>query len=460
MNNKKQIELGTKKISSLLIKMSVPAVISMLVNGLYHIVDAIFIGQGVDREALGGLAIVFPLQMFFIAIGTFLGMGSASIISRNLGSGNFEKANNVTGNVFISSVVLGIILTFVIILFIEPMLELFGSPPTGVLHDYAKEYLSYILYGVVFTFFSMSGNSVARAEGNAKIAMLSMIIGIGTNIVLDAIFIFGFLMGVKGAAIATVISKLISTIILILYFLSGKSNLSIKFHHLKLNLNLLMEIAILGLPAFLRQTGTSVLAIVVNNSLTFYGEIYLPIYGVIIKILTFFVLPLLGIGQGFHPIVGFNYGAKNPKRVREAIKLTIRVLIIIASIFFTVLILFSKQILNIFNNDNDFIRLGIEPLRIIILLFPLRSIQILSSVFFQSIGKVLPSFILTISQRILFLIPLILILPGYFGLKGLWFAFPISDALSIIISFIWLKWTIDKSPSLKIKQDAATKTSY
>lgn len=437
MNNNRKYELGHEKISKLLLKYSTPAMIGMIFNALYNLVDTIFIGRGAGTLAIAGLSISFPMQMLIMAIAQTVGIGSASLISRSLGAGDHRKAERVAGTSFTTVGMLSIIFTIFGMIFITPLLRLFGA--TDTILPYSIDYLTIILIGSPFFSFTVSSNNVVRSEGNAKTAMFSMIIGTGLNIILDPIFIFGFNLGIKGAAVATVISQFCSFIYLIIYFLSGNSLLKVHRKDLVPDLKLLPEIFSIGISSFTRTIAGSLLAIVLNNSIAYYGtDLHIAIYGVINRVLTFILMPLLGIVQGLQPIIGFNYGAKNMKRVKDALKLAISVSTAIATFSFILLMTFTGPILRLFNNDPNLLQEGVPVLRIIIIFTPVIGFQIIGASLFQSIGKALPALILSMSRQILFLIPAILILPLYFKLSGIWYAFPLSDLLSIVVTAVWV----------------------
>ena len=339
--------LGTEKIGKLLVKMSVPAIIGMLVNALYNVVDTIFIGRGVGTMGIGGLTIAFPMQLIIMSMGMLVGMGSASVISRSLGRGDKERASKTAGNGFVISIIFGIIMMALGLLLMKPILRLLGA--TDELLPYAQEYLSVILFGAVFITFAMSANNIVRAEGRAVVAMITMFVGTGINIILDPIFIFGLDMGIRGAAVATVISQFLSFAFLLFFFLSGKSSLKIKLRHLKLDGEVLGEVFKLGIPIFVRQLGMSILAVVVNNSLRAYGsEVHIAAFGVINRLLMFTLMPLMGLSQGFQPIAGYNYGAGSVDRVKQTVKISIIVSTSVATFAFVVMMLFPRTLFGYF----------------------------------------------------------------------------------------------------------------
>jgi len=437
--------LGTERIGTLLVRMSVPATVAMFVHALYNLVDTIYIARGVGTEAIGGLTIAFPFQMIVMAFAMMIGMGTASVVSRNLGAGNRERAYRATGNTFSISTVFGIIMTVCGYLFIDPILKLFGATP--LLMEYARDYLSIILSGTFFITFSMSANNILRAEGKATVAMITMILGAVLNIILDPIFIFGLKMGIKGAALATVISQFFSFAFLLYFFLSGQSTLKIQMRHLKPDRCVVQEIFALGIPAFIRQGGMSIVMIIMNNSLGYYGGyIYISVFGIIFRILHFVLMPLFGLVQGFQPITGYNFGAGNIVRVKRTVRLSILVSTTFASIGFLLLILIPGPIFRIFSTDISLINTGIPVLRVIILIIPFIGVQVIGASYFQAIGKAGPAFFLGLSRQFILLIPLMLSLPLVFGLWGIFIAYPAADFLSSLITGIWLLQDVRSLP--------------
>lgn len=429
--------LADKNIGNLLIKLSIPATMGMLTMALYNLVDSIYVGRGVGSLGLAGISIAFPYHMLILAIGHLLGIGGGSLISRSLGAGNIAKASNTYGNILSLELFFGIILTMTGYIFIDPILRIFGA--TDNILPYAKDYLSIILIGNIFFLHLVTTNNILRSEGLAKIAMKAMVMTAGLNIILDPIFIFVLKLGIKGAAIATVISQIAACIYLISYFGSGKSSLTFKLSYLKLRIQLLKETLSIGMSAFGRSIANSILIVILNNVLGIYGgDYFIAVYGIIHRVLSFSMMPAMGIGQGLQPIVGYNFGAKELKNIMTAIKDAIIYSTIIATAGFLIMNIFPDIIISIFTSEQHLIDAGRLSLRIIVLAFPLIGIQIIGATVFQAIGKAFPAFILSISRQFLIFIPLILILPKYFGIKGVWISFPLADALSAIITFFFL----------------------
>lgn len=435
----RQQMLANAPIGKLLLKLSVPATLAMIVNALYNIVDAIYIGQGVGFLGMAGLTVAFPIQMFILAVGQMVGIGGGALASISLGEGDSEKADNVAGNAYVLIVILGVMIMLFGSLFLDPILKLFGASADVL--PYARDYMSVIFYGAVFFSFSVVGNNIVRSEGNAMVAMISMMIGAGLNIVLDPIFIFVLDMGIRGAAIATIISQFVSFIYLLVYMYSGKSIFAIKPHHLRPHVAYMSEILQLGFPAFSRQVGGSILAIFLNNSIVQYGgDIALSAFGAINRIISFLFMPMFGVLQGFQPIAGFNYGAKRFDRVRESIRIAQIVLIAMSSFGWLIAQLFPGLIMRLFTPEPEVIAIGVKALRIIISAIPFVSIQIMSASVYQALGMPKPALLLSLLRQFILFIPLMYIIPAVtgLGLTGVWLTFPAADIISTVVSIFML----------------------
>ncbi len=432
--------LGNEKMMKLLMRLSVPATVGMLVNAFYNIVDTIFIGKGIGYLGIGGLTIAFPVQMMIMAVAQMVGIGAASDISRSLGAKNVERAERVAGNSFLSVGILGLLICALGLIFINPLLRLFGA--TDTLMPYAKEYMEVILIGSIYFPVVVSTNNLIRAEGNARAAMFSMMIGALLNIGLDYIFIFPLGMGIRGAALATILSQLASFIYVMAYMYSRHSTLKVKLRHLKPDFRIIYDFMLVGLPSFGRQAAGSIMAIILNNVLSMYGgELGIAIYGVINRITMFLFMPLFGIVQGMQPIAGYNYGAKKIDRVKEVVKLSIIATTVFATGSTLIGMLFPGFIIRLFNDDEALIAHGVFALRIVIAMVPIVGIQIVGAALFQSLGKAGPSLFLTLSRQMIFFIPLVLVFPRLYGLGlfGIWLAFPAADLLSTVCTVIMLK---------------------
>lgn len=428
--------LGKEKISKLLFKLSAPVIIGMLVQALYNVVDTFFVGQVYGTEsvqAIGGLAIAFPIQMIIMAFGVVLGTGGSSIISRALGAKELEKAERTLGNVFSMSLILSILIAIPCLFYLDVILNIFGATP-GIM-PYATEYLEYIILGGIFFVFGIAVQNIVRAEGNARLAMNAMLIGAGLNILLDPIFMFGFGMGVQGAAIATVLSQAVSSVWLLQYCVKGKGAVHFKSRYLRPDPSIVKEIGSIGVGPFVMQASASIMMIFVYNALATYGgDVAIAVFGTIIKVNSFIFLPLLGMAFGLQPIVGYNYGAKQFGRIVEAVKLTLMATMIFGTFGLLIIYLFTAQILGLFSADPQYLDVGKHAIRIMLLGMPLIGLNVVSMTVFQALGKARPSFLLSLSRQVLFLIPLVVILPGFYELDGVWAAYPISDLLSFLLS--------------------------
>jgi putative MATE family efflux protein len=429
-------ELGNKDIKSLLIKQAVPASIGILFMSVNILVDTIFVGQWIGSLAIAAVTVVLPMTFFISSLGMAVGIGGSSVLSRALGSGDKEKAEKTFGNQIMMTTVLAVVFVLLGILFSEEMLLLFGAQ--GNIVPLAQEFFFPIIISVPFLALSMMGNTVIRAEGKAKYAMFAMIIPAFVNILLDILFIKFWNMGMFGAALATAISYFMC-FLFILWFFIYKSELRLKWHHLKFDVPLVKEISSLSFVTFSRQGVVSLLAIILNHTLyTYGGEHSVVIYGIISRMLMFALFPVLGITQGFLPIAGFNYGANNHKRVKETIFISIKYAAILATLIFVGILVFTKEIVSVFTTDEAVLAETPNALRWVFAASPIIAIQLIGSAYFQAAGKARKALFLTLTKQGFFLIPLVLILPHFFGIFGAWIAFPISDVLSTLITYYFL----------------------
>jgi putative MATE family efflux protein len=437
MQQQRDRMLGTESIGRLLVRLSLPASVAMIVMALYNLVDSIFVGRGVGVAAIGGLTISFPLQMLVMAFSMMIGTGAASVVSRSLGAGNRERAHRAAGNAMASALVFGLTVTLLGRLFLPQLLRLFGATP--VLSAYARDYLTVILSGTVFISFAMAVNNLVRAEGRATVAMATMILGAVVNMLLDPLFIFGFKMGIRGAALATVISQFLSFVFLLVFFAGGYSSLRIRLRHLLPDRGVLREILVLGFPALVRQGVGSVLVILMNNALARYGgDIYISVFGLVFRILHFVLMPILGVVQGSQPIIGYNYGAGSLERVKRAVRLSVSVATVLSAAGFLLLMTLSGPVFRLFSSDPALAAAGVPVLRLMVLILPLVGVQMIGTTYFQAVGKARPAMFLGLSRQVIFLLPLVIILPRLFGLWGVFSAFPAADFLSSIITGVWL----------------------
>lgn len=433
MNNN-QLELAQKPIKSLLLKYSVPAIIGMLVNALYNVVDRIFIGNipGVGSLAIAGLGVTMPIATIILAFGMLVGIGSATNVSIKLGQNKKYEAQSIIGSGMVLSVVIGIILTILGLLFCNQILNMFGASDATLF--YAKAYTRILLIGAPFAVMAMFFNNVIRGDGNPKLSAIIMIVGCLTNVFLDAILIFKFNMGIEGAAIATISSQVLTTIWGLSYYLRKKSNLEFKVSTLRLNLSTIKSIFAIGVSPFAIQLAASLVQVISNQSLkTYGGDLAIGAMATISSIALLFLMPAFGISQGMQPIVGFNYGAKKYDRAVETLKICVLSSTAIFLLGFVVIQVAPQVLVGMFNNDPQLMGITINGLKKYTLTLPLLSVAVVGTNYVQSTGKAKLAIILSLLRQCIFLIPFMMILPKIFGLNGVWFAQPTSDVISIII---------------------------
>lgn len=415
--------------------------LAMFVHALYNVVDTIFVGRGVGPLAIGALTAALPIQIFMMAIAMLLGTGAASVVSRALGAGDRGRAVGTAGTVMTMAALLGVLIAAAVYVFVTPILRLFGASET--LLPFATDYVQIVLFGAPFLTFAMATNNLIRSEGNARMSMLVMMVGAIVNIILDPIFIFGLDMGIRGAALATAIGQFLSCALSVFYYVSGRSSLGITTRALLPSFGLLKPVAVLGLPAFIRQFGGTFVAALVNNIAVAYGgDLAIASFGMINRVLIFALMPVFGLAQGFQPIAGFNYGAGRMDRVRQSTRLTSLVSAVITGFFFVLMVLLPNVILSMFTNDAGLLAIAAPAMRIVVFVLPLVGVQVVGATFFLAVGKAIPSLFLGMLRQIILLIPLVAVLPPLFGLKGLWFAFPIADTLAAAITLSWLTFFI------------------
>lgn len=430
-------ELGTQDIKKLLIKQAVPASIGILFMSVNILIDTIFVGQWIGSLAIAAVTVVLPITFLISSLGMAIGVGGGSVLSRALGSGDKEKALITFGNQIMMTFLLASIFVIIGLFFSDEMLILFGAK--GAIMQPAKEFFFPIIVSVPFLALCMMGNNVIRAEGKPKFAMAAMIIPAFFNIGLDILFIKYLNLGMEGAAMATAISYF-TCFLFVLWFFVFKSELKLKLKHFKFQFPIVKEISELSFVTFSRQGVVAILSIILNHTLyTYGGEHSVAIYGIISRMLMFALFPILGITQGFLPIAGYNYGAENYERVKETVKLSIKYAAILASLIFVVILIFAKPIAAIFTTDVLIIEQTPEALRWVFAASPIIAIQLIGAAYFQAAGKARKALLLTLSKQGFFLIPLVLILPNFLGIFGVWIAFPIADVLSTILTGYFLK---------------------
>lgn len=420
-------------------KYFLPAFAAMLANSLYNIVDRIYIGQGVDALALAGLSVVFPLMMIVMAFGMMIGVGSAVRISITLGEKNYQRANRILGNALFLGVTIGIALAILGFAVRKNILEIFGAGPETL--KYASDYFDIILIGIPFSMTGYSLNNIIRAEGNPRISMISIFISAGLNIILDPILIFGFNMGVKGAAYATVFSQFVLFIWVLVHFRGKKSVTKLDYSNIRPDMYIIKYIVSIGFAPFAMNVAASLVNAVMNTKFIKYGgDISVGAMGIVFSSTMMLVMTIISINMAIQPIVGFNFGAKLYCRVKDSVVLAVKYATLVATAGWLICMLIPGAVVSVFNSNNPELReAGIMGLRIYCAVFPVVGYQIIASSYFQAIGKAKLATLLSMLRQIIILLPLIIILPKFWGLQGVWIANPISDLISAVISFIFFR---------------------
>jgi len=430
-------QLGSEPIGKLLVKQAVPASIGILVMSLNILVDTIFVGNWIGSIAIAAINVVLPVSFFIAALGMSIGVGGSSIISRALGADNKEKALKTFGNQLSLTTVLTTVLVIFGLIYINDIIPAFGGK--GLIFEPAKIYYRVVLYGIPILALCMMGNTVVRAEGKPKFAMYAMLFPSVGNLVLDVILIKFFDLGMLGAAWATTGSYIMCFIYLLWFFLSKNSELKINIQHFNLDKKIVNEISFLGFVTLSRQAIVSVTYLLMNNILfDLGGESSVTAYAIVGRMLMFALFPVYGITQGFLPIAGYNYGAQNYKRVENSIATAIKYAAGLATLVFILLMLFPEFITRLFTDDVDVLKETPSAMRWVFAATPIIAVQLIGAAYFQAVGKAIPALFLTLTRQGFFFIPLIFILPIYYGELGVWIAFPISDILSTLVTAFFL----------------------
>ena len=430
-------ELGTCSVGKLLFKLAVPAIAAQIINLLYNLVDRMYIGHiaEVGKLALTGVGVCLPLIMLISAFAALVSMGAAPRASIFLGKGEKDNAEKTLGNSFSLLVIISIILTLIFFFFAEDLLLIFGASENTI--EYATSYMKIYSIGTIFVQLTLGLNAFISAQGFAKVSMMTVLIGAIFNIVLDPILIFGFNMGVSGAALATIISQALS-MLWILKFLTGKkTTLKIKRKNLSLSKNIVLPSIALGLAPFIMQATESLTAVCFNSSLLKYGgDIAVGAMTILTSVMQFSMLPLNGLTQGGQPILSYNYGAKNPERVKKAFKILLISCVTYSMILWALAMITPKSFVLIFNNDPELTAVAIKGVRMYLLMMPIVGINIVATSYFQSIGKAKMSMFVSLLRQVILLIPFTLILPLFIGLDGVWAAGACADFLSVVITAV------------------------
>ncbi|PIK21034.1 MATE family efflux transporter [Prevotella intermedia] len=434
MDNKKAtLELGTKPVGKLLAQYALPAIIAMTAASLYNIIDRVFIGQVVGPMAISGLAITFPFMILAAAFGAAVGVGAATTISVKLGQKDYESAENTLGNTITLNLIIGLAFGGICLLFLDPILRFFGASDATL--PYARDFMQIILAGNVFSHMYFGMNAVLRAASKPRMAMFATIFTVAMNILLDAVFILWWHWGIKGAAFATVISQVLALCWQMKLFSNKNELLHLKRGIYKLKANLVRNIISIGISPFLMNACACVIVIFINNQLVkFGGDIAVGAYGIANSIAMIFIMFVIGLNQGMQPIAGYNYGAQQYGRMMRVVKLSIITAICIMLTGWTLAMFAPYYCARMFTKDPELIKGSIKAIQIIMMMYPFIGCQMVITNFFQCIGKVKISIFLSLSRQLLFLLPLLVLLPNFYGINGVWASMPTSDLISVIVA--------------------------
>ena len=442
-------------VAKLLVKFSIPAIVGLLVNALYNIVDRFFIGKmpDVGALALSGIGVTFPITIIIMSFGMLVGIGAASRISIALGEDSQDVASKILGNAFILNVIFSIILTVLGLIFYKPILRAFGADSSII--GYAQEYIVIIISGIIFSNTAFSMNHSIRSQGFPKISMMTLLIGAVINIILDPIFIFGLNMGVKGAGLATIMAQFVSAIWTVKFLLGKKATVPLRLKGLKLDFKIAIHIFSIGMAPFAMQIAAAMVGVLFNKNLNVYaGSLGIGVFSSINSLIILFLMPVIGVNQGSQPIVGYFYGAKNYKKVKETYWLSVIISTLMCIVGFLAGQFAPRALLSIFNTNPEFLELGTHGMKVLTFMLPLLGFQIISSNLFQATGKARIAMFLSLARQVIILLPLILVLPRFFGLEGIWMSTPISDFLSALVTAFFVVRILKEFKVEELKQEA------
>jgi putative MATE family efflux protein len=440
--------MSEEKISRVLLKFGIPAIIGLLITAIYNFVDAIFVG-GLGTSAMGAAAIAFPISMVIVGLGLTLGSGAASYISRLLGEKDIELGNRTASTAFFWSIILGIIVIVPSLIFLQPLLRSFGA--TDTILPFAKDYGYIFIAGSIFSVVNITMNNIVRAEGAAKISMKALMVGAILNIILDPIFIYSFGLGIKGAAIATVISQVVSMILLLAFFSSDKSSIKISTKYFTLSKEIMLEILKIGMPNLVFQILSSASMGLINSAAVPYGDAAVAAMGIVNRIFAIGSYVVFGFSKGFQPIAGYSYGAKKYSRLKELINISLRWTSVFCFGLAVIQIIFASPIVSIFSDDPLVLKIGSRALRAYSIMFPFFGFQVIYMTLFLALGKAREGGILSLGRQGIFLIPTVLILPRIVGLDGVLFSQAIADFFTTLLTVVFSFKINDKISSLTEK---------
>jgi putative MATE family efflux protein len=428
--------LGTERIGKLLKGYAIPAIIAMTASSLYNIADSVFIGHGVGAMAIAGLAITFPLMNLAAAFGSLVGVGASTLVAVKLGQREYEGANHALGNVLMLNIIIGVVFTCLGLWFLDPVLYFFGAGDQTL--SYARDYMEIILIGNVITHTYLGLNAVLRSSGHPRLAMYATLASVVINCVLNPVFIFGFGWGVKGSAWATVISQVISLAWQIRHFADPRQLLHFRKGIYRLKAEFVKSMLAIGLSPFLMNLCASLIVLLINLGLKKYGgDMAIGAYGIVNRITFLFIMIIMGLNQGMQPIAGYNFGARRFERVIKVTQLTIYWAVGVSLFGFLVCHLFPSYIIRMFTTDAELVRVAVEGLHIVFIVFPLVGFQVVATNFFLSIGMSKQAIFLSLTRQLLFLVPCLIVLPRIFGIWGVWSSLPLSDfTASVLTAFM------------------------
>jgi putative MATE family efflux protein len=427
------LALGAENVWDLLLQYAIPSVIAMTASSLYNITDSIFIGQGVGALAISGLAISFPLMNLAAAFGSLVGVGASALMSLRLGQKDYSTASTILGNVLVLNLILGLSYTVVVLLFLNPILLFFGASPETL--PYSHDFMFIITLGNVVTHMYFGLNGLMRASGNPKRSMYATIYSVIINIILAPIFIFGLKWGIRGAALATVIAQTSMMLWQVSYFRNKENYIHYQKGTFRLRRKIVIDSMSIGLAPFLMNVAGCIIVILINQGLLKHGgDLAVGAYGIINRIAALFVMVVFGLNQGMQPIAGYNFGAKQFDRVNKVLKLTIFLATGVMTVGFLISELCPHAVASVFTKDQDLIKIAAAGLRSVMIFTPIVGFQMVASGFFQSIGMAGKAIFMSLTRQVLFLLPCLLILPSFFGIRGVWYSMPTADLLASIIA--------------------------
>lgn len=445
-------KLGTEPVGKLLMQYAIPAIIATAASSLYNIIDSIFIGQGVGPMAISGLALTTPLMSLTAAFGAMVGVGASTMLSVKLGERDYDTAQYILGNVFVLNIVMGVALGAVLLAALDPILYFFGASDDTI--PYARDFMRIILLGNVVTHMYLGLNAMLRASSKPRQAMMATIYTVLINIVLAPLFIYGFGWGIEGAALATIMAQTLVLVWQIRLFSRPDEFIRLRRGTFRLRRRIVSGSLTIGISPFLMNLCACLVVIVINRSMVEYGgDMAVGAYGIVNRLLFLFVMVVIGINQGMQPIAGYNFGAQHYDRLIQVLKKAILAATVVTTIGFIVGTFFPYACARAFTTDAELIRKAAEGMRIVVMVFPIIGMQIVTVSFFQSIGHVGKSIFLSLTRQLLFLVPLLFILPRFFGLSGVWLSMPVADAISAVLSIVLLMKEI-RMLNHKIQSDA------